>query len=78
MAEDLVKAIADCRRHAAEFKQEAKKAGLPSRRRYFSEMADCWLVMARDYQLRLSLQRSLIEFNGQLTNYIYDTSDTTH
>jgi hypothetical protein len=77
MAEDLVKAIAVCRRRAAEFKQEAKKAWLPSRRRYFFEMADCWLVLARDYQIRLSLQRSLVEFNEPHAA-AYASSNTTH
>lgn len=76
MAEDLAKAISDCRKQAAEFRRQAKKAWLPSRRRYYSEMADCWLVMARDYQMRLSFQCSMREFNEQ--NAGYATNTTPH
>jgi hypothetical protein len=78
VAEDLVKAIRDCRKRAAEFKQEARKAWLPSRRRYFFEMADCWLVLARDYQIRLNLQRSLFEFNEPHRSYASIANNTSN
>jgi hypothetical protein len=58
MVWDLQRAAAECRRHAAEFKQEAQKAWLPSTRRYYLEMAESWLALAQNYEFHLNLKRA--------------------
>jgi hypothetical protein len=60
---DLQRAAAECRRHAAEFKREAQKAWLPSRRRYHLEMAESWLALAENYEFHLNLRRNIGELD---------------
>jgi len=50
---DLQKAAAQCRREAAELQRQAKKAWLPSNRRFYLEMADNFLRLAEGYETRL-------------------------
>ena len=69
MVWDLQKAASECRRHAAEFKQEAQKAWLPSTRRYNLAMAESWLAMAKNYEFHLNLRRNIREL---------DESQVTH
>ena len=63
MVWDLQRAAAECRRHAAEFKQEAQSAWFPSTRRYYLEMAENWLALAQNYEFHLNLKRAKGEFD---------------
>lgn len=61
MADELTKAIAECYRLTTEHQQYARKAWLPSSRRYHLEMAERCAALAQSYQLRLILKRALDE-----------------
>jgi len=56
---DLGKQAAECRLQAAEFHRLAKKAWLPSNRRFYSEMADKYLRLAEGYERDLNVKQKV-------------------
>ena len=59
MAWDLQKAAAECRTEAEEFQRRARKAWLPSSRRFYLETADSFLRLAEGYERHLNLKQSM-------------------
>jgi hypothetical protein len=56
---DLQKAAAECRLEAAECQRHAKKAWLPSNRRYYLEIADNFLRLAEGYERDRDLKQNI-------------------
>ena len=59
MAWDLQNAAAECRLEAAEFQRRARKAWLPSTRRFYLESADNFLRLAEGYERHLNLKHNM-------------------
>jgi len=59
MTWDLKKAAAECRLEAAEFQRQARKAWLPSNRRFYAETADNFLRLAEGYERHLNLKQNM-------------------
>jgi response regulator RpfG family c-di-GMP phosphodiesterase len=55
---------AECRRRAAEFKQMAENAWLPSNRNFLLEMAQQWLILARSYAVNEHMERTAERLDG--------------
>jgi hypothetical protein len=55
---DLGKA-AECRLEAAEFQQQARKAWLPSNRRFYLEIAENFLRLAESYERHRNLKQNM-------------------
>jgi hypothetical protein len=58
MAWDLERATEECRREAAELQRQARKAWLPSSRRFYLEIADNFLRLAEGYETQLILEHN--------------------
>ena len=54
----------ECRRRAAEFKQMAENACLPTNRDFLLEMAEHWLVLAQSYAVNEHMERATERLNG--------------
>lgn len=55
---DLKKVAIECRLRAAEYQGKAQTASFHSDRRYYSEMAQQWFVIAEGYETHFAQKRS--------------------
>jgi hypothetical protein len=55
---DLQKAGAECRLEAAELQRKARRAWLPSNKRFYLEMADNFLRLAEGYEMQLIVKQN--------------------
>ena len=62
-AVDLRKVALECRLRAAEYERKAQTASFHSDRRYYSEMAQQWFVIAEGYETHFAQKQS--RSNGQ-------------
>ena len=60
---DLRKVALECRLRAAEYERKAQTASFHSDRRYYSEMAQQWFVIAEGYETHFAQKQS--RSNGQ-------------
>ena len=58
MLSEMEKEAAECRRRAAEFKEKADKASLPSDRELFLTLEQHWLVLAQGYEVEIDKARA--------------------
>ena len=57
-AVDLRKVAFECRLRAAEYQRKAQTASFHSDRRYYSEMAQQWFVIAEGYETHFAQKQS--------------------